>query len=136
MTPQKTKQNDTKPNAAKEPVTVTPSPAPIDPTPTPTPDPAPIPESTALATIAPSEITTAKPRPVNIETREQKLIRLATKRVVKACRYIRFVGNLSAYKPTDAQIDKMMEALGESCARVDARLRGTRKDDIKFDLAS
>lgn len=68
------------------------------------------------------------------ETKEQKLTRLASKRVSKACKYIALVGNLAAYKPTDAQIDKMMEALGASCAGVEARMRGTRRDSFTFTL--
>lgn len=68
------------------------------------------------------------------ETKEQKLSRLAAKRVTKACKYISLVGNLAAYRPTDKDIDKMMEALGQSCAQVEARLRGTRKESFNFTL--
>jgi hypothetical protein len=68
------------------------------------------------------------------ETKEQKLARLANKRVTAACRYIRLVGNLAAYKPSEAQVRKMMIALGESCAAVENRFMGTRQESIVFRL--
>jgi two-component sensor histidine kinase len=71
---------------------------------------------------------------VTKETREDRLIRLAHARVKKAMNAIRLIGNLSAYKPTDEQVDAIMEALGDSCARIDARLRGTKKDVVPFTL--
>jgi len=70
-----------------------------------------------------------------VETKEQKLIRLANYRVTKACKYINYIGNLAAYKPTESQIDKMVEALGQSCARVEARLKGTRSESISFQIS-
>lgn len=68
------------------------------------------------------------------ETREQKLVRLANKRVANAIAKITVIGNLAAYKPTGEQIEKIMTALGESCARVQNRLEGTRKDSVTFTL--
>lgn len=74
-----------------------------------------------------------KPVPEN-ETREQKLMRLAEARVTKACKYISLVGNLAAYRPNAAQIELIMKALGESCANVNNRLDGGRKDSVTFRL--
>ncbi|MDR5730670.1 MAG: hypothetical protein RB191_24940 [Terriglobia bacterium] len=78
--------------------------------------------------------STPLPADVMPETREDKLRRLAIKRVNKAVNSIRLIGNLAAYKPTDEQVDKIMEQLGETCARIDARLRGTKKDAAAFTL--
>lgn len=68
------------------------------------------------------------------ETRDEKMIRLGEKRVAKAMNSIRLVGNLAAYRPTDKQVDTIMEMLGSTCASVEARLRGTRRDTIHFSL--
>lgn len=69
------------------------------------------------------------------ETKEQKLIRLANARVTKACKYISLIGNLSAYKPTSKDIEAIMTALGESCARVENRLNGTKSESVTFTLS-
>lgn len=84
----------------------------------------------------PKKANVSEMPPATPETRAEKLVRLAEKRITKAVNTIRLIGNLAAYKPTDPQVDKMMEALGEACARVDARLRGTRKADEKFSLSA
>lgn len=84
-------------------------------------------------TAAPKKTATPVPD-APVETREAKLKRLATSRVMKARNGIRLLGNLSAYKPTDADVDKIMQAIGETCAAVEARLRGTRKDSTEFTL--
>lgn len=68
------------------------------------------------------------------ETREQKLARLGNARVTKAIKSIGLVGNLATYKPTDAQIDKIITALAESCQRLDSRLRGTRRESYTFTI--
>ena len=68
------------------------------------------------------------------ETREAKLVRLANARVTKACKYIGLVGNLAGYKPTPGQVDKIMTALGESCARVNNRLDGVRRESVNFQI--
>ena len=68
------------------------------------------------------------------ETKEQKLVRLGGKRVASALQRIRLIGNLHSYKPTDGDIDKIMTALGDACAGVEARLRGTRKESYTFTL--
>jgi len=68
------------------------------------------------------------------ETREAKLVRLANARVTKACKYIALVGNLAGYKPTPGQVDKIMTALGESCARVNNRLDGVRRELVNFQI--
>jgi len=73
---------------------------------------------------------------VMAETKSQKLIRLSAKRVNKAINDIRLIGNLSTYKPNDAQIDAIMSALGESCAAAEARMRGSKRDANAFSLAS
>lgn len=77
---------------------------------------------------SPTEVPTVK------ESREEKLTRLAAKRMHAAVTKIRLIGNLAAYKPTEAQINKLMEHLGESCARVDARLRASAPIEESFTL--
>lgn len=72
--------------------------------------------------------------PVPVETKEQKLIRLSTARVGKACKAISLIGNLAAYKPTDDDVDKIMEALGGQASSVEARLRGVKKEIQPFSL--
>lgn len=69
------------------------------------------------------------------ESKEDKLIRLANPRVTKAVKAIAAVGKLAAYKPSDAQIDKIEQALGETCAAVVMRLRGTRKESFTFNIS-
>lgn len=68
------------------------------------------------------------------ETREQKLIRLAGKRVTAALNKIRLIGNLAAYKPSDEEVDKICIAIADATQRVEARLRGTRKEAAEFTL--
>lgn len=68
------------------------------------------------------------------ETREQKLVRLANKRVAAAITKLRLIGNLSAYRPTDEQVDKIMEAIGSSAAAVESRLRIKRQSEDSFTL--
>ena len=80
-----------------------------------------------------SKIRAARAVPPD-ETREQKLTRLANSRVTKACKYIALVGNLAGYKPTPSQVDKIMTALGESCARVNNRLDGVRRELVNFQI--
>jgi len=72
--------------------------------------------------------------PVVVETKEQKLIRLATSRVAKACKSISLIGNLAAYRPTEKDVDTIMEALGATCAGVENRLRGVQKGAKPFSL--
>lgn len=80
----------------------------------------------------------AGPTPVEtetpIETREQKLLRIANRRVPKAIKAISMIGNLAAYKPTQEDVDSIMSALGEMCALVEARLRGNAKQTVGFTL--
>lgn len=68
------------------------------------------------------------------ETRDQKLERLATARVTRACKYIAYCGNLAAYKPTSAQVEKILGALVASCQGVQRRLEGTRVESFTFTL--
>lgn len=68
------------------------------------------------------------------ETKEQKMVRLGNKRVERAIGNIRLIGNLAAYKPSEEQIDQIMTALGASCAKVEARLRGQSKESYTFSL--
>ena len=89
--------------------------------------------TTVPATDKMSKIRAARAVPPD-ETREEKLIRLANARVTKACKYIALVGNLAGYKPTPGQVDKIMAALGESCARVNNRLDGVRRESITFQI--
>ena len=69
-----------------------------------------------------------------VETKEEKLIRLANRRVRMAVKYIGLVGNLAAYKPTEADITNIMSTLGAACADVENRMMGTRKATIGFTL--
>jgi len=69
-----------------------------------------------------------------VETREQKLIRLAAARTTKASKYILLLGNLAAYKPTGEDIDAIMGQLGSVCAQVEGRLRGVQRDMQPFIL--
>ena len=87
--------------------------------------------TTAPATDKMSKIRAARAVPPD-ETREEKLVRLANARVTKACKYITLIGNLAAYKPSDKQVEKIMSALGESCARVNNRLDGVRRESVTF----
>lgn len=87
----------------------------------------------------PAKKTTKKTAPQTeiapiLETREQKLERLAGKRVTSALNKIRLIGNLAAYKPDDEQVDKICVALADAAQRVEARLRGTRKESAEFTL--
>lgn len=72
--------------------------------------------------------------PVVEETREQKLARLANKRVTAALNKIRLIGNLSAYKPTDEDVDKICVAIADAAQRLEARLRGVRREHADFTL--
>lgn len=74
-----------------------------------------------------------KPVPEN-ETREDKLIRLAEARVNAACKRIKLIGNLAAYKPTAAQTEQIMQALGMACANVNNRLDGVKAESIVFSI--
>lgn len=77
----------------------------------------------------------ASPEPEKpAETREEKLIRLGNKRVAAAITKIRLIGNLSAYKPTDEQVDKIMQAIAEAAQRMDNRLRLRKEDPTNFAL--
>lgn len=78
--------------------------------------------------------TTDAATPAPVETKEQKLQRLAEQRVPRACKYILLIGNLAAYKPTDADTDAIMAALGDACATVDNRLRAVKKSVTPFTL--
>lgn len=68
------------------------------------------------------------------ESKHDKLTRLANGRITKACKAIMQIGNLAAYKPTESEIEKMMQALGETCAGVQNRLNGVRRESITFSL--
>jgi len=74
-----------------------------------------------------------KSPPAN-ESMHDKLLRLAASRVTRACKVIQHIGNLAAYKPSEAEIERIMEALGESCASVQNRLNGIRRESITFSL--
>jgi hypothetical protein len=83
----------------------------------------PAPASTAGPTAVPSK-----------ETREEKLLKLANKRVPKALNAIRLIGNLAAYKPTEADVTAIEQALGEAVADVLNRLQGGVKVSTAFTL--
>lgn len=85
-------------------------------------------------TVLQMEQTAKKIEEKPIESREQKLARLADARVTSACHRIRLVGNLAAYKPSAAQVASMMEALGMACASIQNRFEGSRKESFTFTL--
>lgn len=87
-----------------------------------------------IHTVASKEATAKQIEEKQLETREQKLARLADARVTAACHRIRLVGNLAAYKPTAQQIATMMEALGMACASIQNRFEGSRKETFTFTL--
>lgn len=68
------------------------------------------------------------------ESKHDKLLRLASARVTKACRAIQLVGGLANYKPSEKEIEMIEQALGESCAACINRLNGIRKQSINFSL--
>ena len=74
-----------------------------------------------------------KAPPAN-ESIHDKLIRLSAFRVTRACKLIQQIGNLANYKPSEPEIERIMQALGESCASVQNRLNGIRRDSITFSL--
>ena len=74
-----------------------------------------------------------KPPPDN-ESKHDKLTRLANARVTRACKVIMQIGNLAAYQPSESEVEKMMQALGESCSNVQNRLNGIRRESITFSL--
>ena len=82
----------------------------------------------------PKKVVKPADAPEAVETKEDKMVRLGTARVTRACNAIRLIGNLAAYKPTEAQIALIEETLGQSCSSVVMRLRGTRKDSFTFTL--
>jgi len=65
-----------------------------------------------LTTVAAKKKSAASVKPS--ETREQKFVRLAVKRVNKAINDLRLVGNLGAYPHTDAQTDSIFATLQEA----------------------
>lgn len=68
------------------------------------------------------------------ETRDQKLARLAAKRMNAALTKIRLIGNLAAYKPTTVQVDKIAETLATAVQAIDARLRASAPSEEGFIL--
>lgn len=66
--------------------------------------------------------------------REYKLIQLTNKRMPKALNAIRMIANLRAYKPTEADIDAITQALVDAVQAVDGLLRSTGKVKAGFSL--
>jgi len=83
----------------------------------------------AAETPKPVKVRTAVP-----ESKHDALVRLADKRVTKACKCIALVGNLAAYKPSALEIERIEQTLGEACARTINRLNGVRNESITFSL--
>lgn len=71
-----------------------------------------------------------------IETREAKLRRLAAARVSAALKRLDLVGNLAAYKPTEAQSNAILRALADKLNAVSARLKGAKSSQGGFALPS
>lgn len=88
-----------------------------------------------MATKTQTKSKPATTQPVKaIETREEKLSRLAQKRVTIALTKIRLIGNLAAYKPTTEQVNKIIETLATACQAIDARLRAAAPTEGQFTL--
>lgn len=69
------------------------------------------------------------------ETSQQKLSRLAGKRVPKAVKAIAAVGNLKAYKPTPVQVKAIMSALNDAFVSLEKRLSSVEtKSEAQFSL--
>ena len=71
---------------------------------------------------------TKSTEPVVVETKEQKLKRLAAARVSAALVKIRLIGNLAAYKPTPEQSQSIIAALNEAVSVVESKLTVTTKE--------
>lgn len=71
------------------------------------------------------------------ETAQQKLARLASKRVPKAVKAISAVGNLKTYKPTASQSKAILDALKSALNSIEHRLTSTEtKQESSFALPS
>lgn len=71
------------------------------------------------------------------ESKAAKFKRLANKRVpraLKCLQYVENLGNRNQYTCTEAQADKIIEAIGIACQRVFARLKGSEADGNAFSL--
>jgi len=79
-------------------------------------------------TTATASVSTSK------ETKEQALVRLATNRVGKALKALDIVGNLGAYKPTEAQVKSIIVALDNRLSEVEGRLKGSKTEAAGFTL--
>lgn len=80
-----------------------------------------------------TQVTDSTETPVK-RTKEEILLDLGGKRVAKALKSIRLIGNLAAYKPTDDQVDRIITAIATQTQAVEARLRGTKRDTVHFSL--
>lgn len=69
-----------------------------------------------------------------VADRLAKLIRLASKRIPAAVKRIDHCGNLTAYKPTEAQAVAICDAMQTALNKVRLRLRSERRDTPLFDL--
>lgn len=68
------------------------------------------------------------------ETKEQKLRRLAARRVPIACKRIAYCGNLAAYSPTIAQSAAVVNSLQKAVDEVASRLQSRKTRELAFDL--
>lgn len=59
-----------------------------------------------------------------VESKQDALKRIASKRMPKVLRAIRTVGNLASYKPTEQQITFIMHALKSAIKDTEDRLQG------------
>ena len=66
--------------------------------------------------------------------RRERLLRIGDRRVSKAIKDLAAIANLATYKPSAEEVDEIMSALGETCAMVEARLRGVVKSSKTFSL--
>lgn len=87
----------------------------------------------------PTKKSTPKAKPVTDtsipkESKEQKVVRLGTKRVNAAITKLRLIGQLATYKPTSEQVDKIEQQIGSSCAAMMNKLRMNRKAEETFTL--
>ena len=77
---------------------------------------------------------TRKPSAQPTETRDQKFVRLAVKRVNKVINDVRLVSNLATYPHTPEQASSIVNAINEAVDTMSQRLAGTKVSREAFKL--
>ena len=79
----------------------------------------------------------AKTKPASTPNpKARKLVELASTRVPKALKALNLVGNLAAYKPTEAQKKAILDALDNALKNVRTRFATGEPEAPKFELPS